>query len=74
MPDPVLRATVRGELGLLPETPLTTEKMLRLDSLDVHDKGILDITGLEFATNLRAAALGAESNHRFTPARKLNGT
>ena len=58
MPDPVLRATVRGELGLLPETPLTTEKMLRLDSLDVHDKGILDITGLEFATNLRALRLG----------------
>ena len=53
MPDPALRAVIRGELGLLPEVPLTKEKMLRLDYLDVHDKGILDIIGLEFATNLR---------------------
>ena len=53
MPDPVLRAVVRGELGCLPEAPLTREEMLRLDYLDGHDKGIFDITGLAFATNLR---------------------
>ena len=58
MPDPVLRAIVRGELGLLPEAPLTKKEMLRLDYLDVHDKGILDITGLAFATNLRELRLG----------------
>ena len=57
MPDPALRAVIRGELGLLPEVPLTKEKMLRLDYLDVHDKGILDITGLEFAANLRELRL-----------------
>ena len=58
MPDPVLRAVVRGELGLLPKTLLTKEEMLRLDSLNVHDKGILDITGLAFAMNLRELHLG----------------
>ena len=57
MPDPALRAVVRGEIGLLPETPFTKEKMLRLDYLDAHDNGILDITGLEFATNLRELRL-----------------
>lgn len=58
MPDPVLRAVIRGELGLLPEIPLTKEEMLRLDSLDVHGKGVFDITGLAFATNLRELHLG----------------
>ena len=58
MPDPVLCTVIRGELGLLPEVPLTKEKMLRLDYLDGYDKGILDITGLEFAANLRELHLG----------------
>ncbi|MDE0423363.1 MAG: sigma-70 family RNA polymerase sigma factor [Candidatus Poribacteria bacterium] len=53
MPDPALRAVVRGEVGLLPDVPLTKEKMLRLVYLDAGGTGILDITGLEFATNLR---------------------
>ena len=57
MPDPALRAVVRGEIGLLPEAPFTKEKLLRLDYLDAHDNGILDITGLEFATNLRELRL-----------------
>ena len=53
MPDAALLTAVRGEIGLLPDVPLTKEKMLRLASLDVNDKSISDITGLEFATNLR---------------------
>ena len=57
MPDPALRAAIRGEIGLLPDMPLTKEKILKLDFLNAHDKGILDITGLEFATNLRGLDL-----------------
>ena len=57
MPDPALRAAIRGEIGLLPGIPLTKKKMLRLTYLKAHDKGILDITGLEFATNLRVLHL-----------------
>ncbi len=53
IPDAALRAVIRGELGLLPGVHLTKEQMLRLDYLYAHDKGISDITGLEFATNLR---------------------
>ena len=53
MPDATLRATVRGEIGLLPGTPLTKEKMQRLVILSANHRGIVDITGLEFATNLR---------------------
>ena len=53
MPDPALRAAVRGELGLLPGVPLRKEKMLRLEYLYAEGRDILDITGLAFATNLR---------------------
>ena len=53
MPDPALHAVICGELGLLPSDPLTKEKMLRLEYLYAEGKGIYDITGLGFATNLR---------------------
>ena len=69
MPDPALRAAIRGEIGLLPDIPLTKKKMLRLDYLYAHDKGILDITGLEFATNLRELHL---SHNPITDLRPLS--
>lgn len=53
MPDPALRAAIRGELGLLPDVPLTIEKILQLRVLHAPEKGIQNISGLEFATNLR---------------------
>ena len=69
MPDPALCSSVRGELGLLPDIPLTKENMLRLGHLDVHDRGILDITGLEFATNLKVLHL---SQNPITDLRPLS--
>lgn len=53
MPDAALRVAVRGEIGLLPGVPLTKEKMQAVSYINVSGKGISDITGLEFATNLR---------------------
>ena len=58
MPDPVLWMMVRGELGLLPGVPLTKEEMQKLTYLDAQNRGVTDITGLEFATNLRELHLG----------------
>ena len=52
IPDAGLRAAVRGELGLLPDIPLTREHIRQLYYLYAHDIGISDITGLEFASNL----------------------
>ena len=52
MPDAALRAAVREELGLPAIVTLTKEHMLQFDQLRANDKGISDITGLEFATNL----------------------
>ena len=53
IPDAGLRAAVRGELGLLPDIPLTREHIRQLYYLYAHDLGISDIKGLEFASNLR---------------------
>ena len=69
MPDPALRAAVRGEIGLLPDIPLTKEKILKLGFLNAHDKDISDITGLEFATNLRELHL---SQNPITDLRPLS--
>ena len=57
MPDPALRAAIRGELGLLPGIPLTKEKMLKLEYLYAEGKGIRNITGLVFAANLKELRL-----------------
>ena len=61
MPDAALRAAVQEELGLPPATPLTKEHMLSLERLVANHKGIIDITGLEFATSLRALHLGGRN-------------
>ena len=57
MPDAVLRTAVREALTLPASIPLTKAHMLQFDHLRAHNKGISDITGLEFATNLNVLHL-----------------
>ena len=52
MPDAALRAAIQGAIGVLPGVPLTKEKLQEVISLNVENKGVYDITGLEFATSL----------------------
>ena len=58
MPDAALRAAVREKLQLPTAAPLTKEKMQELMALVANDRGIVDITGLEFATHLRKLYIG----------------
>ena len=53
IPDPNLRAVIAEELGKSPNALITAEEMARLGRLDVPNRGIQDLTGLQFATNLR---------------------
>ncbi|MYB02078.1 hypothetical protein F4X90_20710, partial [Candidatus Poribacteria bacterium] len=53
MPDAALRAVVQEALELPANVPLTKKEMQELAFLDANHRGIVDITGLEFATNLR---------------------
>ncbi len=58
IPDTNLRAAVAEALGKSPDAPITVEEMERLRRLDVNNRGIQDLTGLQFAINLRLLRLG----------------
>ena len=56
IPDPNLRAAIAEKLGKSPNASITAEEMKRVTELNVQNKGnqgIRDLTGLQFATNLR---------------------
>ena len=57
IPDPNLRAAIAESLGKNPNAPITAEEMERLSRLDVPNRGIRDLTGLQFATNLNRLVL-----------------
>ena len=52
IPDPILSAVIAEALGKNPNAPITVEEMGRLDELHANGRGIQDLTGLQFATNL----------------------
>ncbi|MXV75359.1 hypothetical protein F4Z99_13945, partial [Candidatus Poribacteria bacterium] len=62
MPDAALRAVVRKEMGLPTHITLEKSRMQQLIHVDGNNKGIIDLTGLEFATNLRILHVGGHKN------------
>lgn len=52
IPDPNLRVAIAETLGKPVRSQITRSDMAGLTRLIVHDRGILDLRGLEFATNL----------------------
>ena len=52
IPDPNLRAAIAESLGKNPNAPITVEEMERLGRLVARNRGIRDLTGIQFATNL----------------------
>ena len=58
IPDTNLRAAIAEELGKSPNAPITIQEMERLRKLNVPGRGIQDLTGLQFATNLGELFLG----------------
>ena len=70
-PDAKLAAAIRTTLGLaegadIPQTDLET-----MTQLDVEDKGITDLTGLEHATGLTSLILSDNSIDDFSPLSSL---
>ena len=57
IPDPNLESAIREVLNLPDEISLTQPEMLRLTWLQALDSGITDLTGLEYATNLKKLEL-----------------
>ena len=52
IPDTNLRAAIAEKLGKSPNAPITAAEMERLRELNVENRGIQDLTGLQFAINL----------------------
>ena len=52
IPDPNLRAAIAESLGKNPNAQITVEEMEGLGRLTAENRGIHDLTGLHFATNL----------------------
>ena len=71
MPDPALREAVREALALPAGVPLTKDHMRDLDIFIAEGRGISDLTGLEFAINLREAILGDNSITDLRPLANL---
>ena len=74
MPDPALRQAVRENLGIPADVPLTRAYLQQhLISLDVRYKGIVDLTGLEHATDLQDLVLIGNEIHDISPLSGLTG-
>ena len=68
MPDPALRQAVREKLDIPADVPLTPAYLRQyLTSLDVRYEGIVDLTGLEHATDLQALVLIENQIHDISP-------
>ncbi len=57
IPDLNLELAIREKLGLSSEFPITQQDMLRLTGFATEDVGIENITGLEYAKNLKVLIL-----------------
>ena len=72
MPDSALRQAVREKLGIPADVPLTPAYLQQhLTSLDVRYEGIVDLTGLEHATDLQALILIENKIHDISPLASL---
>ena len=52
IPDANLRAVIEERLGKAAGTPITSDEMLRLTSIEADERGIRNLTGLEHALRL----------------------
>ena len=67
IPDPNLRAAIAEALGKSPNAPITVDEMKRLGRFNVENRGIRDLTGLQFATNLSQLDLRGNQISDFSP-------
>ena len=67
IPDPNLRAAIASTLGKAPNAQITVAEMATLKHFRAVDKGIRDLTGLEFATNLETLKLQKNQMSDLSP-------
>ena len=67
VPDPNLERAIRETLSLPDGVPLTQGLMLQLTGLETGERGIIDLTGIEYATNLHYLNLGGNQIRDIRP-------
>ena len=67
MPDANLRTAMRKKLNITDDTELTQARMTGFSNLTVNNKQVNDITGLEYATNLKKLDLRKNRISDVTP-------
>ena len=70
-PDEKLAAVVREALELGTTDPITPTELATVTSLDGYSRGIVDLTGLEYATGLTTLGLWGNSISNLTPLARL---
>ena len=73
IPDANLRAAIAEVLGKVPGDTITAAEMAVLERLELNNKDIGDLTGLEFAINLNWLALNDNNISDFSPIAGLIG-
>ena len=73
MPDPALRKAVQEKPGVSRHTSFTPESIAGMTSLNAINKGIVDLTGLEHATDLQFLVLPRNEIHDISPLSGLTG-
>ena len=71
IPDPNLEWAIRENLFLTDDIPLTQLEILQLKNLQASNRGIIDLTGLEYATNLEILDLGGNQIQNIHPLASL---
>ena len=71
IPDPNLRTAIAEALGKSPNAPITVEEMEGLGRLVARNRGIQDLTGLQFATNLNELSLEDNQISDLSPIARL---
>ena len=67
IPDANLRRAVEAELGKAEGAEITEQDMLTLTSPNLRERGISDLTGLEFATNMDWLSISYNSISDLSP-------
>ena len=71
VPDTNLKQAIREALTLTEEEPLTRRQMLRLVELDAQNRGIADLTGIEYAIELQQLLLCENQIYNLRPLASL---
>ena len=71
IPDKNLDQSIRETLGILVDNPITELDMLDLVFIDASDKGITNLSGIEYATNLEILRLNNNGISDLAPLSNL---